>query len=149
MITMGWKGRLLDSHQCGSLTSPPPAGTGNASRVLDSTRTTADGEQEDVKYTLAVLVQSNFGGGRFLTVKGVPVGRILLDQAAAAAASGEAKPDDATLAGLPAKDEQEGSIIGIIATNAPLIPTQLERLAKRAAIGMARSMPSSSNEMPS
>lgn len=109
MITMGFK-----------------AGTGTASRVIDSVKINAKGEKEQVKYTLAALVQSNFGGARFLTVNGVPVGRILADQAAAAKKAGP-------------MDGPEGSIIVIVATDAPLIPIQLQRIAKRATVGVARS----------
>lgn len=109
MMTMGWK-----------------AGTGNASRVIDSVKIDANGEKHPVKYTLAALVQSNFGGARFLTVNGVPVGRILADQAAAAKKAGP-------------MDGPEGSIIVVVATDAPLIPIQLQRIAKRATVGVARS----------
>lgn len=112
----------------GMITMGQKAGTGTASRVLDSTKTDKDGQTSPVKYTLAVLVQSNFGGARFLTVKGVPVGQILLDEAEAAK---NAAP----------KDGPEGSIIVVIATDAPLIPVQLKRLAQRATVGVARSRP--------
>lgn len=109
MITMGWK-----------------AGTGSASRVIESEKIGSDGAKQKVKYTLAALVQSNFGGARFLTVNGVPVGRILADQAAAAKKAGP-------------MDGPEGSIIVVVATDAPLIPIQLQRIAKRATVGVARS----------
>jgi len=104
------------------------AGTGSASRVIDSVKINANGEKQSVKYTLGALVQSNFGGARFLTVNGVPVGRILADEAAAAKA---AEP----------KDGPEGSIIVVVATDAPLIPIQLQRIVKRATVGVARSRP--------
>lgn len=107
------------------------AGTGTASRVIASEKIGTDGQIEKVDYTLAVLVQSNFGGKRFLTVKGVPVGQILIDE--------EAKQKkEETEAKQPEKDP-EGSIIVIIATDAPLIPIQLQRLCKRATVGIARS----------
>lgn len=116
MMTMGWK-----------------AGTGNASRVIDSIKIDASGNKQSVKYTLAALVQSNFGGARFLTVNGVPVGRILADEAAAAKKTGP-------------MDGPEGSIIVVVATDAPLIPIQLQRIAKRATVGVARSeLPASSS----
>lgn len=100
-----------------------------------------DGKEEAVRYTVGVLVQSNFGGGRYLTVKGVPVGKILINEAARQAEIDKEaeKPNKDTFAGLPERDEREGSIIIIIATDAPLIPKQLDRLVKRATIGMARS----------
>lgn len=83
-------------------------------------------------HTVGVLVQSNFGGT--LTIAGVPVGRKL--------------PDPATLAGSvgdrPVADG-DGSIMIVVATDAPLDPRQLERLAKRAVLGLARTGASMSN----
>lgn len=102
------------------------AGTGGASRVIDSVKIDAEGKQHAAKYTLAVLVQSNFGGARFLTVKGVPVGQILIDEAERAKREAP-------------RDTPEGSIIVIVATDAPLIPIQLKRIAQRATVGISRS----------
>ena len=89
------------------------AGTGTSSRVF------AIEEQE---YTLGVLVQANFGKREDLTVLGVPVGKHLTDN---------------TISEQVAQAEQ-GSIIVIIATDAPLLPSQLTRVAKRASLGIAR-----------
>lgn len=88
-------------------------GTGTSSRRLQ-----IDGEP----YTVGVLVQSNFGKRSDLSVLGVPVGRHM--------------PEDAILsnAGLP----EAGSIVVIIGTDVPLMPCQLERLAKRGALGIGR-----------
>jgi L-aminopeptidase/D-esterase-like protein len=72
-----------------------------------------------------VLVQSNFGRRYQLTIAGVPVGKHLT--ADAPMTNGE----------NPFEREQ-GSLIVVIATDAPLLPHQLKRLAKRATIGMAR-----------
>jgi L-aminopeptidase/D-esterase-like protein len=84
-------------------------GTGTSSRKLPA----ADGG-----YTVGVLVQANCGLRKQLTIAGVPVGR-------------EIK--------TPAIWSQEtGSIIIVIATDAPLLPSQLKRLARRATIGLAR-----------
>ena len=84
-------------------------GTGTASRRLDAK---AGG------YTLGVLVQANCGLRRQLTIAGVPVGRDL---------------------DLPSGREDDlGSIIIVIATDAPLLPHQLKRLARRASMGLAR-----------
>ncbi len=69
-------------------------------------------------YTLGVLVQANFGLRRQLTVAGVPVGREITEGTF--------------------RDEEAGSIIIVIATDAPLLPHQLQRLARRAAMGLAR-----------
>lgn len=118
----------------GMMTMGHKAGTGSASRVIQSTKTTSSDSSSPIKtqYTLGVLVQSNFGGARFLTIKGVPVGQILIDEASAKAKK-KVEPFDGP----------EGSIIVIVATDAPLIPAQLERIAKRATVGIARSKPTS------
>jgi len=73
-------------------------------------------------YTLGVLVQSNFGKRSELNVLGVPVGRHL---------SGNAIWSELALA-------EHGSIIVLIATDAPLTPLQLRRLARRGALGVGR-----------
>ncbi len=75
-------------------------------------------------YTVGVLAQANFGRRSQLTVAGVPVGKHL--PAGFAYASGE-QPG-----------AEQGSLILVIATDAPLLPHQLKRVARRAALGMAR-----------
>ena len=85
-------------------------GSGTASRVV---------EVAGARFTLGVFVQANFGLAEQLTIAGVPVGRHLI-----AAASNS--PD-------------AGSIIGVVATDAPLMPHQLKRLARRCGLGIARS----------
>jgi len=84
-------------------------GIGTSSRVLSA----ADGG-----YTLGVLVLSNFGSRGELRIDGIPVGREI--EAAAT------------------RREEDGSIMVILATNAPLSCRQLLRVAKRSAIGIAR-----------
>jgi D-aminopeptidase len=69
-------------------------------------------------YTVGALVQCNYGRKVDLTIAGVPVGR--------------------ELAGSGAREEDQGSIIIVVATDAPLIPQQLKRLARRASLGLAR-----------
>lgn len=86
-------------------------GTGTASRVLPVS---------DGGFTLGVLVQANFGRRSNLHIAGVPVGREI---------SG-LQPSR----GAPA--DGAGSIIVVVATDAPLLPTQLRRLAQRAALGV-------------
>lgn len=89
-------------------------GTGTASRVLP------DGTG---RYTVGVLVQANYGSRARLTIEGVPVGR-------------EIGPD---VVPLPRSGDTDlGSIIVVVGTDAPLIPTQCDRLAQRAALGVAR-----------
>lgn len=84
-------------------------------------------------FTVGALVQANYGRLRDLRISGVPVGRILQKRADdnASAAKHHQEYD-------AAKDKRDGSIIIILATDAPLLPHQLERLAKRATIGLAR-----------
>jgi L-aminopeptidase/D-esterase-like protein len=71
-------------------------------------------------YTVGALVQANFGKREQLTIAGVPVGRQITDL-------------------IPTEgDTGDGSVIVVLATNAPLLPHQLRRLAKRGALGLAR-----------
>ena len=88
-------------------------GTGTSSRRF---------EIEGQTYTVGVLVQSNFGARHELSVLGVPVGRLM--------------PENAVLSQLSLPEH--GSIVVLIGTDVPLTPTQLARLAKRGAIGIAR-----------
>ena len=71
------------------------------------------------EHTVGVLLLTNFGSSEQLRVDGVPVGRQLDEQ-----------PDEAPAPG--------GSCIAVLATDAPLTPPQLERLARRAGLGLAR-----------
>lgn len=87
-------------------------GTGTASRVLT---------QGQGGYTVGVLVQANYGSRAQLRVAGVHVGREITDL----------MPSE----GKPAGDA--GSIIVVIATDAPLLPHQLRRIVKRASLGIA------------
>jgi D-aminopeptidase len=84
-------------------------GIGTASRVLPP---------NIGGYTVGVLVQCNFGHRNQLRIAGVPVGREISE--------------------APVHNKDLGSIIIVIATDAPLIPTQLKRLARRASLGLAR-----------
>jgi len=121
-------------------------GTGTASRVLDAQ---AGG------YTVGVLVQCNYGQRRRLTVAGVPVGQEIADLVRCYA--GREPPSRSWLENLPpcgdssrtvgrapptaadaGPDQGTGSIIIVVATDAPLLPHQLERVAKRAALGVGR-----------
>jgi D-aminopeptidase len=84
-------------------------GIGTASRVLDA---------KYGGYTVGVLVQCNYGQRDQLRIAGVPVGR--------------------EIAGPKVWDDDVGSIIVVVATDAPLIPTQLKRVAKRVTLGLGR-----------
>jgi D-aminopeptidase len=76
-------------------------------------------------YTVGALVQCNCGRKADLLIAGVPVGR--------------------EIAGKGTRDEDSGSIIIVVATDAPLLPHQLKRLARRATMGLARTGSSSGN----
>lgn len=78
----------------------------------------------DKVYTVGALVMTNFGRRHELRVDGIPVGRLLSEPA------GEAGSEN--------RATGEGSCIVVLATDAPLNPRQCERLAKRAALGLAR-----------
>jgi len=91
-------------------------GIGTASRKL---------EHKFGGYTVGVLVQCNYGLRQELRVAGVPVGREL--------AEGKIRSDDS------------GSIIVVVATDAPLLPHQLKRLARRVSLGLGRNGSASGN----
>jgi D-aminopeptidase len=97
----------------GMLTYEFKGGTGTASRLI---------QIGDKEYTLGVLVQSNFGMRKDLTILGVPVGTSM--------------PQNAVFNTM--NTHERGSIIGVIGSDLPLLPVQLRRLAKRGALGIAR-----------
>lgn len=98
-------------------------------------------------YILGVLVQSNFGG--VLSIDGVPVGQELGNYyLKGAKGSMENKPDDPSAISnspFPIPHSADGSIIIVIATDAPVDHRQLKRLASRAMIGLGRTGSSMSN----
>jgi D-aminopeptidase len=79
---------------------------------------------KDGGYTIGVLVQCNYGSRQNFRVAGIPVGREIPSEDPYAFA-----PDDIT---------ERGSIIVVIATDAPLLPHQLKRLARRVSLGLGR-----------
>lgn len=104
-------------------------GIGTASRVLPGD---AGG------YTVGALVQANYGRRERLAIDGVPVGReIGFDLVPSSWA--EPAADRADVAQRDPGQREAGSIIVILATNAPLLPHQCRRLAQRGALGIARS----------
>lgn len=84
-------------------------GIGTSSRVLDA---------KYGEYTVGVLVQCNYGWRSQLRVAGVPVGKEITDR--------------------KVRDNDVGSIIVVVGTDAPLIPTQLKRLVRRVSLGLGR-----------
>jgi len=88
-------------------------------------------------FTVGVLVQSNFGG--ILTIAGAPVGKELGRYSFQRdVATGEPDLDALGELDWTEADEGQGSIMMVVATDAPLSPLKLERLAKRAVMGLAR-----------
>jgi D-aminopeptidase len=93
----------------GMLTYDFKAGNGSSSRLVLI---------EGQTYTVGVFVQSNFGAREDFTVLGVSIGaHVLQDQL---------------------RGKEQGSVIAIVATDAPLLPHQLKRLARRVPVGLAR-----------
>jgi D-aminopeptidase len=96
-------------------------GNGTASRKIDIKPAVAAGADRGPSsaraYIVGVFLQANFGRRPQLTIAGVPVGREI---------PGEVYK------------EESGSCIGVVATDAPLLPTQLKRLARRVSLGLAR-----------
>jgi L-aminopeptidase/D-esterase-like protein len=90
-------------------------GIGTASRVIDP---------EHGGYTVGVLVQANHGSRRSLTIAGVPVGKEI--------------PDMLPLIHSTTEQSKSSSIIAVAATDCPLLPHQLKRLAKRIPLGIGK-----------
>ncbi len=84
-------------------------------------------------WTLGVLVQANYGRRGLLRIDGVPVGEAISYDAVPSPWEAERRAEDALR-----RPPGAGSIIGVIATDAPLLPHQCERLARRAHLGLAR-----------
>lgn len=91
-------------------------GTGTASRIVKTSF--------NKEYTIAALVQTNFGTRDELTIKGIPVGKLIKGVERKIVA--------------PAPKEGEGSIIVVLASDAPLLPWQLTKIARRATIGISK-----------
>ncbi len=90
-------------------------GIGTSSRKLSA---------KDGGYTVGVLVQCNYGSRQNFRVAGIPVGREI--------------PSEDPYAFAPEDITERGSIIVIVATDAPLLPHQLKRLARRVSLGLGR-----------
>ena len=105
-------------------------GIGSASRRLSAR---AGG------YTVGVLVQCNFGQRRLLRIAGVPVGQEITDLQPCYDAPDldSARAAERCPAGFD-RDRDQGSIIVVVGTDAPLLPHQLRRVARRAALGIGR-----------
>jgi D-aminopeptidase len=103
-------------------------GIGSSSRVVDA---------RDGGFTVGSLVQTNFGFREWLRVDGVPVGEVVNTAVVPSAYGREDSPGDRYgRRRLPPPGS--GSIIVVLATDAPLLPHQCERVAQRAGLGLAR-----------
>jgi D-aminopeptidase len=99
----------------GMVTYEFKGGNGTASRIIAMKK---KGGPAGPAYTVGAFVQANCGLRRQLTIAGVPIGKEI--------------PENAL------RSRENGSIIIVIATDAPLLPHQLKRLARRASLGLAR-----------
>jgi D-aminopeptidase len=112
--TGGGTGMICHEFKCG---------TGTASRIV------VGDDDAKTKYVVGVLVQANYGIRDSLRIAGVPVGQHLRN---------DRVYTDPALAWEGKVRGDTGSIIVVIATDAPLLPHQLERIARRASLGLGR-----------
>src|SRR6266566_5146679 len=99
-------------------------GNGTASRKIDIRPAAAGKDASPQSFIVGVFLQANFGRRPQLTIAGVPVGREI---------PGEVY------------NEESGSCIAVVATDVPLLPNQLKRLARRVSLGLARTGTTSGN----
>jgi D-aminopeptidase len=99
-------------------------GNGTASRKIDIRPAAAGKDAPPQTFIVGVFLQANFGRRPQLTIAGIPVGKEI---------PGEVYK------------QESGSCIAVVATDAPLLPTQLKRLARRVSLGLARTGTTSGN----
>jgi D-aminopeptidase len=99
-------------------------GNGTASRKVDI-RASKDASSQT--FIVGVFLQANFGRRPQLTIAGLPVGKEIPGEVYKSASA------DPSYGG-----QESGSCIAVVATDAPLLPTQLKRLARRVSLGLAR-----------
>jgi L-aminopeptidase/D-esterase-like protein len=106
-------------------------GIGTASRRLP---------EKQGSYTVGVLAQCNFGARRHLRIAGVPVGQEITEPRDCYEGTDLDSVRAAQRCPAAAKrgEQDQGSIIVVVATDAPLLPHQLRRVARRAALGIGR-----------
>src|SRR5213079_1134592 len=92
-------------------------GNGTASRKVEIRPEGADQNSSPQSFIVGVFLQANFGRRAQLTIAGVPVGKEIPGQV---------------------YKRENGSCIAVVATDAPLLPHQLKRLARRVSLGLAR-----------
>ena len=102
-------------------------GSGTASRQIDILPAAAGKDASPRTFVVGVFLQANFGRRSQLVIAGVPVGKEI---------PGEVYKS--TSAGPSFGGQESGSCIAVVATDAPLLPNQLKRLARRVSLGLAR-----------
>jgi D-aminopeptidase len=110
-------------------------GTGSSSRLVPA--------DNGKTYTVGALVQANYGKMINFRIAGAPIGRLIFEEQKKKFEADPTNPELLAQSKMlfkvkEAKDKKDGSIIVILATDAPLHPTQLQRLAKRATVGLSR-----------
>jgi len=107
-------------------------GSGTASRLVRDAAPGQDhGHEHGREHTVGVFVQANFGARRELVLAGVPLG--------------DALADDNPMASYRIAPPGAGSVIAVVATDAPLFPHQCQALARRVTVGLARTGTSGSH----
>ncbi len=102
-------------------------GNGTASRKIDIGPAAAGKDASPQRFIVGVFLQANFGRRPQLTIAGVSVGKEIPGEVYKSASA------DPSFGG-----QESGSCIAVVATDAPLLPTQLKRLARRVSLGLAR-----------
>src|SRR5207237_2836135 len=102
-------------------------GNGTASRKVEIRPEGADKNRSPQSFIVGVFLQANFGRRSQLMIAGVPVGKEIPGEVYKSASA------DPSSGG-----EESGSCIAVVATDAPLLPNQLKRLARRVSLGLAR-----------
>jgi D-aminopeptidase len=105
-------------------------GIGTSSRLV---------ETRQGRFTVGVLVQANYGIRSQLRIAGVPVGKEIVDLMP------EGRDEEASGGPAAGRAGRDGSIIIVVATDAPVLPHQLKRIAKRASLGLGRNGSTAAN----
>ncbi len=104
-------------------------GIGTSSRIID---------KKLGGYTVGVLVQANYGSRPQLTIAGAPVGKELLDTLAVKIFEQPSAQNKSNSHRMFNDLMEQGSIIVVVATDAPLLPHQLKRIAQRVSLGIGK-----------
>ncbi|CZS97225.1 related to aminopeptidase [Rhynchosporium agropyri] len=106
-----------------------PGGTGTSSRIVKG------GEgSEGAEFTVGVLCQTNYGHVPDLQIGGVPIGKLILKEKGHPVHMPDSTDEKVTTGGKA----EDGSIVIILITDAPMLPHQLARLARHCAVGLAQ-----------